>query len=319
MRDAVVCPMLAFLNLLQVHHRLSLPDPMAVRDFLSWARTNWTVKPRYVLLFGNGHYDYKNIRSPARNWVLPYESVESIHQIDSFASDDPMAMLNPGNSRISVAIGRLPVNSADEAAAAVDKIIAYETSTPVDPWRNRVLFIADDGLTSQRDDGALHTNQAEVLSLAYTPASVEKKKIYIVEFPTVNSSSGRRKPTANAAIIDAMNRGSLLVNYTGHGNPRQWAHEEIFTRETSLPQLSNKEMPFLLVAATCDFARYDSPDERSAGEQILTMSGGGAIGVVTATRAVYSGENAQFNNTFYANLFSSSPSINLKNQSSMTS
>ena len=297
---------LVVVNTVDVSNEFSggLPDPMAVRDFLSWARTNWTVKPRYVLLFGNGHYDYKNIRSPARNWVLPYESVESIHQIDSFASDDPMAMLNPGNSRISVAIGRLPVNSAEEAAAAVDKIIAYETSTPVDPWRNRVLFIADDGLTSQRDDGALHTNQAEVLSLAYTPASVEKKKIYIVEFPTVNSSSGRRKPTANAAIIDAMNRGSLLVNYTGHGNPRQWAHEEIFTRETSLPQLSNKEMPFLLVAATCDFARYDNPDERSAGEQILTMSGGGAIGVVTATRAVYSGENAQFNNTFYANLFS---------------
>ena len=280
-----------------------LIDPLAVRDFLVAARSNWTMRPRYILLFGNGHYDYKNIRNPAQNWILPYESLESVHQILSYASDDVLARLVQGDSRVTVGIGRLPAKSLDEARSMVDKIISYETSAPLDPWRNRVLYIADDGLTSTRDEGNIHTNQAEVLAQFYTPSSVEKKKIYIVEFPTVNSSSGRRKPAANAAIIDAMNRGSLIVNYTGHGNPQLWAHEAIFTRETSLPQLRNSDRLFLLVAATCDFARYDNPDEKSAGEQILTMSGGGAIGVVTASRAVYSFENSQFNNTMYSNLF----------------
>lgn len=279
-----------------------LQDPLAVRDFLVDSQA-WATKPRYVLLFGNGHYDYKNIRSTSRNWIPPYESLESVNQIDTFASDDAMAKLIAGNNRVTVAIGRLPVNSPDEARSVVDKIMSYEASASFDPWRNRVLFVADDGMTSTKDEGSIHTNQAEVLAQSYTPSSVEKKKIYIVQFPTVNSSSGRRKPAANAAIIDAINRGSLVVNYTGHGNPQQWAHEAIFTREGSLPQLANADRLFLLVAATCDFARYDNPAEQSAGEKLLTMSSGGAVGVVTASRAVYSFENSQFNNLLYTNLF----------------
>ncbi len=279
-----------------------LPDPLALRDFLMTA-ASWNQKPRYVLLFGNGHYDYKNIRFVNRNWIPPYESLESIHQIQSYASDDAFAQLTPGDVRVSVALGRIPVTNLAEARSMVDKIISYETSSSFDLWRNRVLFIADDGRTSTRDEGNIHTNQAEVLAQIYTPASVDKKKIYIIEFPTVNSSAGRRKPSANASIIDAMNRGSLIVNYTGHGNPQLWAHEAIFTRETSIPQLTNADKLFLLVAATCDFARYDNPAEQSAGEQILTMASGGAIGVVTASRAVYSFENSQFNNSLYTKLF----------------
>lgn len=283
-----------------------LPDPMAVRDFLVRAQ-GWQKVPRYVLLLGNGHYDYKNIRTSVRNWIPAYESVESIHQIDSYASDDHFAFLNAGNVRVSLGIGRIPVTSPEEARVAVDRIISYETASTFSPWRNRVTYVADDGLTSTRDEGNIHTYQAELLAQSYTPASVERKKIYIIEYPTVNSSSGRRKPAANTAIVDAINNGTLIVNYTGHGNPQLWAHEAIFTRETSLPQLTNAAMLTFVVAATCDFARYDNPAERSAGEVIMFLDRGGAIGVVTASRAVYSFENSQFNNTLYIELFRRDP------------
>ena len=72
------------------------------------------------------------------------------------------------------------------------------------PWRNRITFVADDGKTSSGDDGNLHTKQTDSLAERYTPDSFEKRKIYIVEYPTVNSASGRRKPAANADIIDAV-------------------------------------------------------------------------------------------------------------------
>ncbi|MBI2620089.1 MAG: type IX secretion system sortase PorU [Ignavibacteriales bacterium] len=282
-------------------------DPLAVRDFLLSTRGNWSVPVRYVLLFGDGHYDYKNIRASNRNWIPPYETLESVFQILSYASDDHLGILNPGDTKVSVAIGRLPINSLGQARAAVDKIIAYETTAPLEPWRNRVTYVADDGLTSTRDDGSIHTLQAEVLAQSFTPAIVEKKKIFIVEYPTVNSAAGRRKPTANTAIVEAINDGTLILNYTGHGNPQLWAHEAIFTREASLPLLRNYTQPFFLVAATCDFARYDDPAEESAGELLLTMAQGGAIGVVTASRAVYSFQNSQFNNTLYAQLFPRDP------------
>lgn len=280
-----------------------LIDPMAVRDFLADAVQTWAVPPKYVLLLGDGHYDYKNMKTSDRNWIPPYEALESLHQINTYSSDDPLAMLFPGNPRVSLALGRLPVNSAEEAEVVVDKIIAYETTAPYGDWRNRATFVADDGLTSTQDDGSIHTFQAEQVAQNYTPGAMQKKKIYLIEYPTVNSSSGRRKPAVNTAIIDAINSGTLLLNYTGHGNPQLWAHEAVFTREGSVTQLRNASQPFLLVAATCDFARYDDPSEVSTGELLLTMAQGGAIGVVTATRAVYSSDNFQFNNAFSTELF----------------
>lgn len=278
-------------------------DPMAVRDFLVDAVQRWAVPPKYVLLLGDGHYDYKNIKSGERNWIPPYESLESLHQINTYSSDDPLIMLFPANPRVNLALGRLPVNSSEEARVMIDKIIAYETTAPYGEWRNRATFVADDGLTSIRDDGAIHTFQAEEVAQNYTPAEMQKKKIYLIEYPTVNSSSGRRKPAVNTAIIEAINAGTLLLNYTGHGNPQLWAHEAVFTREGSVTQLRNASELFLLIAATCDFARYDDPSEVSTGELLLTMASGGAIGVVTATRAVYSSDNFQFNNALSTELF----------------
>lgn len=280
-----------------------LPDPLAIRDFLARGYATWQTKPKYVLLLGDGHYDYRNISTSARNWVPPYQTMESVHQILSYASDDHFVLLDPNNPRVSLAIGRLPAGSVKDAATVVDKIIRYETTSPLDPWRNRVTFVADDGLTSTGDEGNIHTYQADLLAQSFTPSSVEKRKVYIIEYPTVSSAAGRRKPDANSAIIDLINRGTMIINYTGHGNPQLWAHEAIFTREGSLPQLSNRDKLTFLVAATCDFARYDNPSEQSAGEEILVMNKGGAIGVVTASRAVYSFENSQFNNSFYAELF----------------
>ncbi len=214
-----------------------LTDPMAIRDFLKYAVMNWTMKPAYVLLLGGGHYDYKSIVSTARNWIPPYESMESNNRVGSHASDDYFVILNQGNPRVTIAGGRLPARSSSEAVSMVDKIIAYETTVPFDPWRNRVTFVADDGLTSTSDDGSLHTGQAEDLAQNYTPASYEKKKIYLIEYPTVSSATGRRKPEVNRDIVAAVNRGTLMLNYTGHGNEKLWAHEAVFTREGEIAQL----------------------------------------------------------------------------------
>ena len=280
-----------------------LLDPMAVRDFLRYAETNWTVKPRYVLLFGEGHYDYKNILSTTPNWIPPYESLESNYQIHSFASDDFFVMLDAGSPRISIAIGRIPARSIEEAKSMVDKIIQYETNSPLDTWRNRITFVGDDGLTSERNDGNIHTAQAEDLAQNHTPDSFEKNKIYESMYPTVLSATGRTKPQVNKDIVSAINRGTLILNFSGHGNTQQWAHEAVFTQAADIPQLVNRDRLTFLVAATCNFAAYDDPSEESGGEQILVMDKGGAVGEVTSSRAVYQYNNQQFNNQLYDNLF----------------
>ncbi|OGU18970.1 MAG: hypothetical protein A2059_00580 [Ignavibacteria bacterium GWA2_55_25] len=280
-----------------------LADPMAIRDFLKHAYSTWTTRPRYVLLFGGANFDYKNIRSEERNWIPPYESLESIHEIFTYTSDDHFVFLDPNAQRISLAIGRLPVRSVQQAKDVIDKIIAYESNTLFDSWRNRTTFVADDGLTSTTDDGSLHTGQADIVAQSSTPASFQREKIYLIEYPTINTSTGRRKPSVNQAIVDAINRGTLILNYTGHGNPSQWAHENVFSKGEDFSKIKNEGRPFLVVAATCDYARFDDPKAESAGELLLLMQNAGSIGTVTAARVVYSGENFELNKTFFSFLF----------------
>ena len=292
-------------NIDQIYNEFSsgMLDPLAIREFLRYTQSAWSPRPEYVLLFGAGNYDYKKIKSSATNWIPPYETLESRDQIATLASDDYFAILDSSSQRISVAIGRIPVRSLDTARAVVDKIISYDTSRAFDPWRNRITFAADDGLTTTGDDGELHTDQAETLAQDDTPDGFTKNKIYIVEYPTVNTSTGRTKPTANVAIDDAINQGTLILNWTGHGNTQQWAHEKVFAVDEDFPLLNNKGKYFFLVAATCDFARYDNPGEVSAGEQLILMPNRGAVAEVTADRVVYSELNAELNRTLYQNLF----------------
>ncbi|MBL0322186.1 MAG: hypothetical protein IPP80_07405 [Ignavibacteria bacterium] len=97
--------------------------------------------------------------------------------------------------------------------------------------------------------------------------------------------------------------GTLILNWIGHGNPRVWAHEQIFTRETTPQAMSNVTKPFFLTAATCDFARWDMTEIQSGAEELILLETGGAIGVFSAARVVFSLANAELNEEFYTDLF----------------
>ncbi|MGD1044642.1 MAG: type IX secretion system sortase PorU [Bacteroidota bacterium] len=268
-----------------------LPDPLAIREFLNYTQNNWVdPKPRYVLLFGAGHFDYKNISTNQHNWVPPVETEESFETMDSYPSDDKFVMLGPSYS-YALAIGRFPARNLKDVTTMVDKVISYETTSPLDPWRNRITFVSDDGKTSTGDDGSTYTDHSEEISESPALINYEKTKIYEVAYPTVNSAGGRTKPDVNKAIVNAINSGTIITNYIGHGNDRLWAHEAVFTREGDLPQLVNKDRLTFIVTATCSYGWYDNPNEISAGEQLVTMEQGGAIADFTAARVVYDPPN----------------------------
>ncbi len=280
-----------------------IPDIMAIRDFLRYTLLNWSSPPRYILLFGWGHYDYKNITTTLPNLIPAFETQESIGQMNSYASDDSLVILNAGDSRLSMSIGRLPVRTLQDATTVVGKIISYETASPHDVWRNRITFVGDDGQTSTTDDGSTYTSDTDDLSSYCTPDNFEKQKIYSIVYPTVTTGAGRRKPAVNAAIDQAINSGTLMINYDGHGSPQLWSYESIFTQVDDLPLLTNKNRLAFFVTATCDYTHYDNPVGVSAGEQLITMEQGGAIGVLSSSRAVYANYNATLNQSFYSYLF----------------
>jgi hypothetical protein len=183
----------------------------------------------------------------------------------------------------------------------VNKIISYETSPDFDPWKNRITLVADDHITPSTDTETMHTYQTEQIAAAL-PRELEQRKIYLVSYRAENTAQGRRLPDANVAIIDQINRGTVVINYTGHGSYDVWAHERVFLSEVSIPQLVNANRLTFVTAATCTFGLYDRPGIRSGTELMILKRDGGAVGGLSAPRVVYSGENDVFNQEFFKNL-----------------
>lgn len=304
-----------------------IADPTALRDFLAYAYANWSNKPKYVLLWGDGHYDYtprydllnnggktnyQIFSKNKTNHIPPYESIESSDTFDatvSYTSDDYFARIVGNDKLVDIAIGRMPIEKKDDGNWLFEKIKHYENNSANDSWRTVVTLLADDSPTGDgTGDRATHTGQSELLSKEHIPKDIQIKKIYLPEFPTENVPGGRRKPRVTQEILTTTNSvGTLLFNFLGHGNPRVLTHEEVFEREITTPQMTNIDKLFFCTAATCDFGKFDFPDIRSGAEELVLSRNGGAIGVFSASRVVYAYQNAALTYTFYDELFKRDP------------
>jgi len=295
-----------------------LQDPVAMRNFLKFAYNNWNERPVYVMFMGDGSYDYKNIYNlNIKNFCPPIErSTPDINEIYSYPSDDFIADINesylsPTACRPDFSTGRTCINSAEDANIIVNKILEYESPQNIGIWKKKIMYVADDGWTTHGNDGSDHTDQSEYIAEYCTPKDFEKKKIYIVTYPAIITPQGRRKPGANVDIIKGWNDGRLVINYVGHGSADLWAHEHIFVKDESIPQLHNKgKYPFVTIAS-CDLARWDDPFLICMAEELVFVKDKGAIGVIAAVRPVYSTSNAVFNNKLWQNFMWVKDTLNL--------
>ena len=291
---------------------IGMSDPTAMRDFIKHAYDQWTVRPGYVLFFGDATFDHRNILGNDRWWVPTIQTEESNQKIYTYNIEDFFAYLNPNNQlQVSIAHGRLCPRSAEEASFLVDRIIDYETGADRSSWKNLITVVADDMVTPDTQLESDHIIQSESLISTYTPKDFEVKRIYLEEYQTTFTSSGRRKPEARTTLLEQVNRGTLILNYIGHGNPRVWAHESILSIDDVKTQFANPDKLTFIVAATCDWGRFEEGNEQSSAEEVMVNKSGGSIGVLSATRAVYSHSNAELNRRFYSFLFSTTPVMRL--------
>jgi hypothetical protein len=281
-------------------------DVTAIRDFLYFAYHNWTPAPQFVLMLGQASFDYKGLLGVQSSFVPTWETQESFDDLGSYGTDDFFAKFG-GTDAPSLVIGRVSARTGGEADAFVDKLMRYENNSAADGWKMRMLYVGDDAWTPEEGEsgnGTIHSDAAETLSgPRYTPSEFEKKKIYLAEYPTVFTAAGRRKPGAYQAIIDQINQGVLVVNFAGHGNPVQLSNNDVFDIPTSVPRLRNADRLSVFFLATCNFSEFDDPLSRTGSEVLINKPDGGAIGVISADRKVYAGENAALNQGAYQAMF----------------
>ncbi len=279
------------------------PDVAALRDYVAYAWHNWDVKPRYLVLWGDGHYDMKNLATSKTNHIPAHQSfvyyLESFDEIHSaWSSDDFYGLIVGNDDLLDISIGRITIESNEEGRTFLNKLKHYENNSSLDQWRTNIILLADDGPTQGKAyEGTLHTGQSEVLAndvINIYGKDMQYDKLYLVEYPTENIPNGRLKPKVNQDLLSKVNTtGGLLLNWVGHGNPRIWAHEQILERDVTIPQMTNYDKLFFLIAATCDFGRFDNPETRSGAEEMVLSRRGAAIASFSATRIVYSQFNAE--------------------------
>lgn len=286
------------------------PDPTAIRDLCKYLydQSSAATPFNYLLLFGDGSFDYKNIynREKTDNFIPVVETVVSLEPIDSYPTDDYYALLDEGEGNIlgpgllDIGIGRLPVTTSLEASQVVDKIIRYDTDPAMfGDWKNILTFAADD------EDFNIHINDnddiAEAVSSEHKIFNLDK--IYFDAYPQVSSPEGNRYPAATDAINRNIFKGALVWNYMGHGGLDGWAQERVITN-ADINDWSNKNKLPLFITATCSFAPYDDPDiDKSAGEILILKPDGGTIALFTTVRAVYASSNRKLATSVFEKLF----------------
>ncbi len=283
-----------------------LYDPTALRDFFKFAYENYTSPaPSSILLVGDASYDYlDHLGTGMVNRVPSFiRSNDRAYSDDNYVYFGDFGILDADHNRApDMMTSRWPVRTGSEIDAILGKVSTYESPSNFGAWRTRVTLVADDEHTNTRDDETFHTTQTETLEKVHLPRFLSRHKIYLWDYPFVN----RAKPSVNDAIVAAFNEGSLAINYVGHGNPDVWSHEHVLQRGSDLVRLNNLDRLPLVYAASCDIGFFDDPVREGMAEDLLSMSSGGAIGVISATRLVYSADNAELNRAVYDKLFSNS-------------
>lgn len=276
-------------------------DLSAIKNYLRFLKETATIGagPRYVLLFGDASFDFKNRVSGNTNFIPIYQTAESLSPTGSIATDDYIGYLSPDYSGsitegiMEVGVGRFPVKTARQASDAVNKVRSYYSDASFGSWRNKLTFIADD------EDRNRHMIDVDRLAsqVDTTFPKYNVNKILSDAYPQRATPGGHRYPDVNTAIDDAVQRGSLTINYLGHGGELGWAHERILEVSQINKWNNIKNMP-LLITATCEFSRFDDPKRTSAGEFVFLNPDGGGIALLTTTRLVYSTPNFELAKKF---------------------
>lgn len=109
-----------------------------IHDFLDFAFYHWQgLRPAYVLLVGDGHYDPKNYLGYGRVSYIPPYLVPVDPWIGETSADNRYVTLEGDDTFPDLSIGRLPVNSAAEAAVVVAKTLQYEQSPAPGDWKTK--------------------------------------------------------------------------------------------------------------------------------------------------------------------------------------
>lgn len=241
-----------------------IENPEAIKTFITYAYNNW-VQPgvSYVLLFGDGTYDFQNYSSSGdRNFVPPY-----LDEIDPWigetSTDNRYANISGDDILPDLFIGRLPARTLADVQLMIEKVIAYEQTPPNSDWTSAITLLADN-----KDTGGDFPAETDEIIQTIPDTYVIQKIYYGVNYTS---------PTlVRTDMVAAINAGRLLIHYAGHGSIQYWAAEKLL-RFTEVYAFSNGNKLPVFLPMTCMEGYFIYPNYSSMAEIVMRKTNGGAI------------------------------------------
>lgn len=297
----------------EIYHEFSSgnQDVSAIRNLMRYVYDNASTpenRIKYICLFGDASYDYKDRISNNTNIVPIWNSVESFSLTSSFISDDYYGMMDDNEGlmqiqdRLDIAVGRILADTPQRAKELVDKIEGYYEAESYGSWRNNFIVISDD-VDKSWETVLQGTTDAIGDEVTQEKPFVNSIKIHTDAFQQEATASGQRYPEVNKAIKDAIEVGALVVNYFGHGGEDGLSGERIFTKNDAQDIRNVCKYP-LFVTVTCEYTKFDNPQRLTAGEFTYWNTEGGSIALITTTRQIFVTIGVSFNEVLDQYLFS---------------
>jgi hypothetical protein len=259
-------------------------SPYAIRSFLSAAKANWTTKPAYVLLMGNGTFDPRNYLGTTVPDLVPAKLVDT--SLLETASDDWFADFN--NDAIpEMAIGRIPAESVSDTTIVVNRLIAYDQSGS-GGWKNQALLVA--GVDQDPTDN-FEGFTATVKALL--PGSVTATQIL-----------AGSDPNAHNDLLAQLNAGQALVNYIGHGSDDVWLG--LFD-DVDAAALTNGASTPLVLSMTCLNGYFQDVYTTALAKALLNAPGGGAVAVWASSGLTDASPQSNINQAMVKALYGAQP------------
>lgn len=270
-------------------------DIAAIRNFVKYVYFNASdasKRVKYLNIFGDGSYDFKDRVANNTNIVPIYHALNSYTETESsFSSDDFYVCMDAdeGNTNfffdgMDIAVGRMIVSTTQQAEEMVNKVIEYHDIQSYGSWRNNYVAIADD--SDKTSDLTLQTKQNNLTDAIVTEKPfINFKKILLDSYQQETSAGGKRYPKAREEIFAAFEKGALVFNYIGHGGEDGLSGERIWEKSDGENLLNRYKYP-LFITITCAFSRFDNPYRPTAGEYTYWNPRGGAISMITAVRSI---------------------------------
>ena len=285
-------------------------DISAIRNMVRYVYNNASSPSRrikYLCLFGDASYDYKDRISNNTNIVPIWNSIQSFSLTSSFISDDFYGLMDENEGllgtqeRLDIAVGRILADTPQRAKELVDKVEGYYAEEAFGSWRNNFIVVSDD-VDRAWERVLQNTTDAIGNEVTAEKPFMNVIKIHTDSYQQQATASGERYPSVNQAFKDALEVGALVVNYFGHGGEDGLAAERVFTK-VDAQDIRNVCKFNLFVTVTCEYTKFDNPQRATAGEFTYWNKEGGAIALITTTRQIFVTVGVSFNEILDEYLF----------------